>query len=159
MSSEVLSHPFHVPDRRFDIRHHGHKAVSCLMDQQVPTVVVVLLLTHPEFVSSMPSMIKRRQIARNQSRFTKGRFVFDQITRHLIFRPRSIRGDRSEVVGQSDVRLIDDGRKRRCHLRIDVGVQNQPFRVITANSQSLQRFVIMFWPFIGRSKNLLWCGG
>ncbi len=134
MSSKILGHSFHVPDRCFNIGHHRHETMRHFVDQQVSAVVVVLLFSHPEFVPSVPTMIKWRQIAGNQARFTEDDFIFNEITRHLILGLRAIRWKGSEVLGQRDVRLINDRWQGRGHLGVDVGIQDQPFGFVTANS-------------------------
>ena len=60
MRPKVLGHTFEIRVRHVEIRDRQHECVRCLVQQQVPTVVVLSLVHHPKLVADLPPVKRIR---------------------------------------------------------------------------------------------------
>ena len=90
MRPKQLGHPLHVPFGNMDRWNGKHKTVRELVNDQVPAVVVELLLVGPEFLLAVPAVEKRGQVFGQEPRLLEQRLVGHQVGGHLKFGPPPI---------------------------------------------------------------------
>ena len=82
MSSEEFRHPFQIPPWGVNSGHKCHEAMRRFVNEQVPTIVVKLLIEHPEFVSPVGSVVESEFLG-HQGELSKESHITNEISRHL----------------------------------------------------------------------------
>ena len=150
--AEQFRHAFHVPHRRQ--REFGavdrHEAMRGLVQHQMPEVVSVFLVVHPELGPAMPAVIKARQVLRQESRLAKHPLIRHDVAGHLKRAALAVRRQRAEVIFERLIQLIGQLRQRLGEFGFDVRVKHQMLRGIPLDPQLRERRRIVLGAAIRR---------
>ena len=129
---QKFGHPFQIPLGQDRVGHDRHEAVRRLVKQEMSTVVICLLIEHPELGSFVSSRPHSEILARDQIAFDESVHVSHQIADHAeVGSVPSVR-QRSKIFQPRLILLVGQLGESFGSFRFDIGEQNQVLRVVPA---------------------------